>query len=218
MAKTRYTFKSGAPGAEPGLYKSCLNSERDISIRWWDGALWWDISSSRGSKSLPFKWPNGAAARGISMPARIKRYGEQDRLCLRKITNQAEVRWGTAYKHFEPDEVLSYLVGKGVLPKDWRESFQEEMRATRPYAETRYVEVVHKGRTLGAASTVVARVTYRPCWADEQFTNARLVAMSPTMFELLKEIVELAEKQGLNHKLYAEAKKVISEITKESQK
>ena len=49
MAKTRYTFKSGAPGAEPGLYKSCLNSERDISIRWWDGALWWDISSSRGS-------------------------------------------------------------------------------------------------------------------------------------------------------------------------
>ena len=131
MAKTRYTFKSGAPGAEPGLYKSCLNSERDISIRWWDGALWWDISSSRGSKSLPFKWPNGAAARGISMPTRIKRYGEQDRLCLRKITNQAEVRWGTAYKHFEPDEVLSYLVGKGVLPKNWRESFQEEMRATR---------------------------------------------------------------------------------------
>lgn len=42
--------------------------------------------------------------------------------------------------------------------------------------------------------------------------------MSPTMFELLKEIVELAEKQGQNHKLYTEAKKVISEITKESQK
>ena len=89
---------------------------------------------------------------------------------------------------------------------------------TRPYAETRYVAVVHKGRTLGAASTIVARVTYRTCWADEQFTNAMLVAMSPTMFELLREIVELAEKQGLNHKLYAEAKKVISEITKETQK
>ena len=45
-----------------------------------------------------------------------------------------------------------------------------------------------------------------------------LVAMSPTMFELLNEIVELAEKQGLKHKVYAEAKKVISEITKETRK
>ena len=89
---------------------------------------------------------------------------------------------------------------------------------TRPYAETRYIAVVHKRRTLGAASNIVAKVTYRTCWADEQFTNAKLVAMSPTMFELLKEIVEFAEKQGLNHKLYAEAKKVISEITKETQK
>ena len=89
---------------------------------------------------------------------------------------------------------------------------------TRPYAETRYIAVVHKRRTLGAASNIVARVTYRTCWADEQFTNAMLVAMSPTMFELLREIVELAEKQGLNHKVYAEARKVISEITKETQK
>ena len=89
---------------------------------------------------------------------------------------------------------------------------------TAPVKGRDYIEVVHKSRTLGAASTVIARVTYRTCWADEQFTNAMLVAMSPTMFELLKEIVELAEKQGRNHKLYAEAKKVISEITKEIQK
>ena len=87
---------------------------------------------------------------------------------------------------------------------------------TRPYAETRYVEVVHKSRTLGAASNVVARVTYRTCWAAEQFTNAKLVAMSPTMFELLKGITELAEKQGWSHPIYTTARKVISEITKET--
>ena len=132
MAKTLYKFTSGAPSKEPGLYWSCLKSERDMSIRWWDGALWWDISTSRGNKSLSFKWPKGASARGIGMPAWIKFYREQDRLCLRKITNQAKVRWGIAYKHFEPNEVLAHLVDKGVLPSNWRDAYQEEMRTTQP--------------------------------------------------------------------------------------
>ena len=129
MAKTRYKFHEGAPGTKPGLYWSCLTSERDMSIRWWDGALWWDISTTRGAKALPFKWPRGEAMRSISMPAYYKRYGWDKTMSLRKITNQARVRWGTAYKHFEPEEVLSHLVGKGVLPKDWREAYQDEMRA-----------------------------------------------------------------------------------------
>lgn len=129
MAQVRYTFTTGAPGTEPGLYKTCLKSERDISIRWWDGALWWDISVSRGAKALPFTWPSGKAMRGISMPRWYKDYGYDKSMSLRKITDQAKVRWGTAYKHFEPDEVLAYLVGKGALPKDWREAYQDEMRA-----------------------------------------------------------------------------------------
>lgn len=128
MAKIRYTFTEGAPSADPGLYRSCLASERDISIRWWDGQLWWDISAGRGDASRPFKWPRGEQARGISMPAWYKRYSDSGKLCLRKITNQSKVRWATAYKHFEPDEVLAHLVAKGVLPKNWRDAFQEEMR------------------------------------------------------------------------------------------
>ena len=131
MAKTLYKFTSGAPSKEPGLYWSCLKSERDMSIRWWDGALWWDISASRGSMTKPFKWPTGAAKRGIPMPRWIKLHGEQECLCLRKITNQSKVRWGTAYKHFEPNEVLIYLVDKGVLPSNWRDAYQEEMRVTK---------------------------------------------------------------------------------------
>jgi hypothetical protein len=129
MAKTLYKFHEGAPSTEPGLYWSCLKSERDKSIRWWDGALWWDVSIGRGSKALPFKWPRGAAMRGISMPRWYKIRGYQDRLALRKITNQARVRWGVPYKHFEPDEVLAYLVAQGKLPANWREAYQDEMRA-----------------------------------------------------------------------------------------
>ena len=87
---------------------------------------------------------------------------------------------------------------------------------TAPVKGRDFIEVVHKSRTLGAASTVIARVTYRSCWAAEQFTNAKLVAMSPTMFELLKGIVELAEKHGQNHSIYSVARKVIAEITKET--
>lgn len=79
---------------------------------------------------MPFKWPKGAAARGLRMPQWIKFYGYEDRLCLRKISDQSKVRWGMAYKQFEPNEVLAYLVNKGVLPSNWRDAYQEEMRAT----------------------------------------------------------------------------------------
>lgn len=130
MAKTLYKFASGAPGAEPGLYLSCLKSERDMSIRWWDGSIWWDISTSRGDTTKPFKWPSGAAKRGISMPKWIKDC-YQGQAYLRKISDQPKVRWGTAYKHFEPNEVLAYLVKKGVLPSNWRDAYQEEMRTAK---------------------------------------------------------------------------------------
>lgn len=128
MAKIRYEFHEGAPGSEPGLYKTCLKSERDISIRWWDGALWWDISPDRGRAELPFKWPKGKAKRGITMPSWWASFGYEKSLCLRKITDQKRVRWGVAYTHYEPAEVLAYLVKQGKLPKDWRDYYQEEMR------------------------------------------------------------------------------------------
>lgn len=128
MPIMRNTFNEGAPGADPGLYESCLTSERDVSLRWWDGALWWDISGSRGSQSQRFKWPKGAAARGIRMPGWLKYYSEKDAMCLRKITNQSKVRWVEKYAEYTPAEVLAYMVEIGVLPKDWKDVFQAEMR------------------------------------------------------------------------------------------
>lgn len=133
MAQTRFKFASGSPNDAPGLYHSCLTSERDISIRWWDGSLWWDISIDRGSKAMPFTWPSGNAKRGISVPSWYKRYDYKKSMCLRKISNQSQVRWGSGYRYFDQKEVLAYLISKGVLPKDWKDAFQDEMRiATTP--------------------------------------------------------------------------------------
>lgn len=127
MPVTKYKFKEGAPSTNPGLYISCLKSERDRSVRWWDGKLWWDISYSRGRAAMPFTWPTGDAARGFKKPQHYNHPAYNVR--LRKITAQSAVRWGEAYQEYNESEVLTYLVGKGVIPKDWRKCYQEEMRA-----------------------------------------------------------------------------------------
>lgn len=134
MPTIRYNFYTGAPSKEPGLYKSCLGSTRDISIRWWDGSLWWDLSVDRGQKAKPFVWPTGKQMREIKPPEWFEPHLE--RLALRKITDQSKVRWGVEYKHYNPNEVLAYLIKKGVLPKNWREAFQEEMQKPKAKATT----------------------------------------------------------------------------------
>lgn len=125
MPVTKYKFNNGIPASDPGLYVTCLKSERDKSIRWWDGKLWWDISP-RGQKGLHFFWPKGKQARGF------KRNDYYFRNCgylyLRKITNQSLVRWGESYKDYSETEILKYLVTKGILPSDWKIKYQEEMR------------------------------------------------------------------------------------------
>ena len=125
MPVTKYKFNDGVPSSDPGLYISCLKSERDNSIRWWDGNLWWDISSTRGQKGLRFLWPKGKQSLGIKKPA----YFIGCDLYLRKITNQSLVRWGKTYKLYSDTEILKYLVVKGILPPDWKSKYQEEMRS-----------------------------------------------------------------------------------------
>lgn len=125
MPVTKYKFNEGVPSSDPGLYISCLKSERDHSIRWWDGNLWWDISSTRGQKGLRFLWPKGKQSLGIKKPA----YFIGCDLYLRKITNQSLVRWGKTYKLYSDTEILKYLVVKGILPPDWKSKYQEEMRS-----------------------------------------------------------------------------------------
>ena len=124
MPVTKYKFNNGIPASDPGLYVTCLKSERDKSIRWWDGKLWWDISS-RGQKCLHFFWPKGNQARGLKRDEYFR--GFED-LYLRKITDQSLVRWGESYKVYSETEILKYLVTKWILPSDWKIKYQEEMR------------------------------------------------------------------------------------------
>lgn len=49
------------------------------------------------------------------------------------------------------------------------------------------VDVLHtQPLKIGAASSVVARVTVRDSWLEEQTANARLIAAAPELFEGLR--------------------------------
>lgn len=126
MPITKYEILALKPNPTPKLYKTCLTNANYRSTRWWDGNLWWDIATSRGNRDMVFKWPRGVAANGMPQPAWTKHYPA---LYLRKISDQSKVRLAVPYKHFEPDEVLKYLVSIGRLPADWKDAFQDVMRA-----------------------------------------------------------------------------------------
>lgn len=122
---TKYTWQTIKP-TEPGLYRTCLSNDKYHSARLWDGENWWDISGTRGDSAMPFTIPKRVSADVKPLLAWMRHYKS---LALRKITDQGKVRWGVAYKHFEPAEVLAWLVKMGTLPADWKECYQEHMRA-----------------------------------------------------------------------------------------
>ena len=125
---TRHILHTAAPGTEPGIYTSCLSSptsHKYLAMRWWDGELWWDISLGASRGGNEFAWPDKGAARGHKRP---KSYGKPYELYLRKITRQQDVHWAEPYRHFEPAEVLAWLVKTGVLREDWKTAYQNNMR------------------------------------------------------------------------------------------
>lgn len=122
---TKYDWIGFKP-KQPGLYRTCLSNDKYHSARYWDGELWWDISATRGGTLRPFTLPKRLPADVKPLLAWTKHYSSYS---LRKITDQGKVRWGIAYKHYEPAEVLAWLVKRGTLPADWKECYQEHMRA-----------------------------------------------------------------------------------------
>ena len=124
MPTTKYQWVRGAP-AVPGLHRTCLSSDKYHSARYWDGRAWWDIASTRGNKALPFTLPKAIPADVKPLLAWTKHYST---LSLRTITDQSKVRCAIPYKHYEPAEVLKWLVNKGRLRADWKDAYQEDMR------------------------------------------------------------------------------------------
>ncbi len=54
-------------------------------------------------------------------------------------------------------------------------------RVAKRFPHQAFFEVEHQNKAPGAASLVVARVTCRASWAEEQEANARLIAAAPDL-------------------------------------
>lgn len=123
MSRIAYSWLDGQP-PKPDVYTTRIGTSKVHTVRYWDGQRWFDISTSgttsRGS-SRPFTWPKKPR---IAIGWR-KKYP----LSLRNIAKQAAIQWGTPYRVYDEKEVLAYLVKSGRLLKDWRETYQGEMRA-----------------------------------------------------------------------------------------
>lgn len=71
-------------------------------------------------------------------------------------------------------------------------------KACKQFPHQSFIEIEHGDKhTPGAASLVIARVTCRPTWQEEQEANARLIASAPVMLKALK-LIANAENSGLD--------------------
>lgn len=127
MPKVRHHFISTLP-LFCGLYMTCLKSERDASVRWFDGSLWWDIHPQvgRASKRRPFELPT---SKKITGGYRFPDWYKGKQLYMRAITNQALVRVGVPYSVYSKDEVLKYMESKGVIPHNWFAKYHKALQA-----------------------------------------------------------------------------------------
>lgn len=57
-----------------------------------------------------------------------------------------------------------------------------------------HMNVVHSDNSVGAASSVVAKVTCRSSWIEEHKANARLIAAAPDLLEALIGVVRVADR------------------------
>ncbi|OAD82928.1 hypothetical protein ATN89_17060 [Comamonas thiooxydans] len=131
MPLTKYKIHTGKPKGGPAVHVTCLTDERIQTVRWWDGKQWWDIGTPRNrATEVPpekqFKWPAGC---GVPKPSWMNESHYKGRIMLRKITHQDRVRWCEPYKHYTPEEVMSWMEETGRIAEDWRERYQTIMRA-----------------------------------------------------------------------------------------
>lgn len=125
MSTIKHTWHTGEP-PEPDVYTTRLNESKYLTLRYWDGAVWFDISYTKSrSSSKAFTWPKDSRAR---RPEWARRSATP--MSLRLIGKfQGDIQWGTPYRVYDEKEVLAYLVNTGRLPADWRNAYQIEMRA-----------------------------------------------------------------------------------------
>ena len=126
MSTIKHTWHTGEP-PEPDVYTTRLNESKYLTLRYWDGSVWFDISYTKSrSSSKAFTWPKDSRARRPEWARR-----STTPMSLRLIGKfQGDIQWGEPYKHYDPKEVLAYLIEKGDLRPDWQEFYQPFMRTT----------------------------------------------------------------------------------------
>lgn len=123
MSSITHTWHSDAPPAAD-VYVTRRNESKYTTLRYWDGARWFEIGWSRSRSGIAFTWPKKSRTR---FPTGMRSC--RDTMTLRKIgVHQGSIQWGEPVVVYDEQEVLAHLVKTGRLPKDWRTAFQDEMR------------------------------------------------------------------------------------------
>ena len=124
MSAVEYRWHPEAPPAAD-VYTTRLGESRYQTLRYWDGARWFEISYSGTRGGTPFAWPKKSRTRKPSWVARYQPH-------LRRIgVRQAEVQWGEPFRVYSAAETLAYLISIGTLPADWKTAYQDQMRAAK---------------------------------------------------------------------------------------
>lgn len=124
MSKIGYHWNKGMP-PEPDVYVTRRGESIYLTSRYWDGERWFEIAYGTSRGGTPFNWPKRSRVREPKPRYSTKRYD----FYLRRIHKDADlIQWGEPYTIYEEREVLAYLVEIGVLPQNWCEVYQENMR------------------------------------------------------------------------------------------
>jgi len=127
MSKIDYNWRNVLP-PYPDVYVTRRRNSKYLTNRYWDGQRWFEINYSKSRGGIPFKWPKSSRVRR-PRPASWSSKKEYD-FYLRRINQyQGEIQWGDPFTVYDDKEVLAYLVEIGILPPDWKEAFQDSMRA-----------------------------------------------------------------------------------------
>jgi len=126
MSKVKYKFHLGIPPRED-VYKTIRGSAKWLAMRYWDGKKWWRVDMNRDSDKPEFLWPKNS----ITPKPKFKDWqiARGYRFYLGNINDgQDKIQWGEPYTEYTDREITSFLVDQDVLPSDWREKYQEQMR------------------------------------------------------------------------------------------
>ena len=109
------------------VYTTRRNESRYLTLRYWDDKCWYEIGYTDSRGGVPFTWPKKSRTR---QPKSSHWSGKHPGWVLRKIgASHGNIQWGEPFKVYDEKEVLAWLVKKGVLPANWKTTYQHDMRA-----------------------------------------------------------------------------------------